>query len=79
MGLSPRVCQVETAGGGETLSLLSLPVLTTMDVLSGWPVLFAAYEVGSASVLRYPAYVRHPKVFFLLLLTFLVVGPHSPL
>ena len=79
MGLSPRICQVETAGRGETLSLLSLPVLTTMDVLSGWPVLFAAYEVGSASVLRYPAYVRHPKVFFLLLLTFLVVGPHSPL
>ena len=29
------------------------------ELLSGWPVLFAAYEVVCTSVLRHPAYVRH--------------------
>jgi len=48
------------------------------NVLSGWPVLFAAYEVECTSVLRHPAYVRHITYdWFFLSLTLLMAGPHS--
>jgi hypothetical protein len=47
---------------------------------SGWPVLFAAYEVVCTSVLRHPAYVRHiTHNSFFLSLTLLMAGPRLPL
>jgi hypothetical protein len=50
------------------------------ELPSGWPILFAAYEVVCTSVLRHPAYVRHTTHnSFFLSLTLLMAGPHSPL
>jgi hypothetical protein len=66
--------------GAKTLLPLSVPMLSTMNVSSGWPVLLTAYEVGCTSVLRHPAYVRHISLNSgFLSLTVLMAGPHSPL
>jgi hypothetical protein len=80
VGLPSRICQVETAGAADFCLHFSISMPSAMNYPSGWPVLFAAYEVVCTSVLRHPAYVRHVthnSVF--LSLTLLMAGPHSPL
>jgi len=58
VGLPFRICQVETAGAADFVTLF-YPHAEHNELPSGWPVLLAAYEVGCTSVLRHPAYVRH--------------------
>jgi hypothetical protein len=67
VGLPSRICQVETAGAADFLFTLFYTHAKHNELPSGWPVLFAAYEVVCTSVLRHPAYVRHitHKSFFL--------------
>jgi len=55
---------VETAGEGKFSVDAFLCAYTNALRHAGWSVLFAAYEVGRASVLCDPTYVRHIKPIF---------------
>lgn len=58
VGLPSRICQVETPGAADFCYTFNTHAKHN-EWPSGWPVLFAAYEVVCTSVLRHPAYVRH--------------------